>query len=66
MITKIFTKPKVVIENGKPSEVIIKWSDFKELLERIEDSYDLAEVRKIKSQKHPFRYFSALKEKYGL
>ncbi len=28
MTTQTLTKPKNILENGKPSEVILKWNDF--------------------------------------
>ena len=60
MTIKTLTKPKIILENGKPSEVILKWKDFQELLEKIEDAYDLSEIKKIKKKKLVFRDFTAL------
>ena len=51
----IISKPKIILEKGKPSEVILKWNDFKRLLERAEDFYDLKEIKKIKDQKPVFK-----------
>jgi hypothetical protein len=65
MTTQTLTKPKIILENGRPSEVILKWKDFQELLEKIEDIYDLAEIKKIKRNKPVFKNFAALVN-YGL
>lgn len=66
MTIQALTKPKIILERGKPSEVILKWRDFKELLEKIEDVYDLAEIKKIKKGKLVFKDFSAFRKQYGL
>lgn len=67
MATQInIAKPKIVLENGKPSEVILKWSDFQELLEKIEDSYDLSQIQKMKKGKFSLRDFNVFLKKYAL
>ncbi len=66
MTTQTLTKPKIILENGKPSEVILKWEDFQELLEKIEDIYDLAEIKKAKKNGLVFKNFTAFAKKYGL
>lgn len=66
MTTQTLTKPKNILENGKPSEVILKWNDFQELLEKVEDVYDLSEIKKIKSKKPAFKDFSAFLKEYAL
>lgn len=66
MVTQTFTKPKIILENGRPSEVILKWKDFQELLEKIEDIYDLSEIKKIKNKKLVFKNFNAFLEDYAL
>jgi len=48
MINKILTKPKIILENNKPSGVILNWKDFQKILKKIEDIYDLSEIRRIK------------------
>lgn len=60
------TKPKIILKNGKPSEVILKWEDFKELLEKMEDIYDLSEIKRIKKRKLNFRNFDILLSNYAL
>lgn len=62
----IITKPKIVLEKGKPTEIILRWKDFQELLEKIEDFYDLTEIKKAKEKKPQFRDFNAFLAKYGL
>lgn len=59
-------KPKIVLENGKPSEVILKWDDFQEFLEKIEDAYDLSELKKTKKRKVFFRDFDIFIKKYAV
>ena len=58
MTVQIFTKPKIILEGGKPSGVILKWKDFQELLEKIEDIYDLSEIKKMKKKKLVFENFT--------
>lgn len=64
MATQILTKPKIILKNDKPVEVILKWKDFQELLEKIEDFYDLSEIKKKK--KLGFRDFDVFLKKYAL
>jgi len=66
MTTQTLTKPKIILENGKPSEVILKWKDFQELLEKIEDVYDLSEIEKIKKKKLVFKDIAAFLKEYAL
>ncbi len=66
MTIQTLTKPKIILEGGKPSEVILKWKDFQELLERIEDIYDLAEIKKMKKTKPVFKDFAVFRKQYGL
>lgn len=66
MNMRTISKPKIVLEKGKPSEVILKWKDFQELLEKIEDVYDLSEIKKIKSKKPTFKNFDDLLKSHAL
>jgi len=66
MTIQTLTKPKIILEGGKPSEVILKWKDFQELLEKIEDIYDLTEIKKMKGKKMIFKDFPAFRKQYGL
>ena len=66
MTTQTITAPKIILENGKPSEVILKWKDFQELLGKIEDFYDLSEIKKTIRSKTYFRDFDVFLKKYGL
>ncbi len=66
MTTKTITKPKIILKNGKPTEVILKWKDFQELLEKIEDFYDLSEIKKIKKGKPQFKNLDIFFKKYAL
>ena len=42
------TKPQVVMKNGKPSAVIIDIKDYQELLQRLEDKEDIADLERIR------------------
>jgi hypothetical protein len=64
MAKQIFTKTKIILENGKPIGVILNWKDLQEILEKIEDIYDLSEIRRIKRKK--FRKFDVFLREYGL
>jgi len=55
MVEKILSNSKVVFSKGRPSEVILRWADFRQLLEKIEDSYDLTEIKKAKEAGAKFR-----------
>lgn len=50
-----FKEPEVVVKNGKPTGVILDIEQYQELLERIEDAEDLAELRKIRAKTPRFR-----------
>ena len=63
-MNKVLTKPKIILENNKPSGVILNWKDFQEILEKIEDIYDLSEIKKAKRKK--FRKFEDFLKEYGL
>lgn len=60
------SKTKIILEKGEPSEIVLKWKDFQELLEKIEDVYDLSEIRKIKNNKPTFKNFDELLKNYAV
>lgn len=66
MNIRTISKPKIVLEKGKPSEVILKWKNFQDLLEKIEDVYDLSEIKKIKNEKPTFKNFDDLLKNHAL
>lgn len=66
MSIKIIKKPKIVFQDGKPSEVILSWQDFGNILENIEDAYDLSEIRKIKKANPNFRNFEDFLNEKGV
>lgn len=68
MINQIqtITQPKIIFKSGKPTEVILKWRDFQEILEKIEDIHDLSQIRKIKSKKINLKNFEDTVKKYGI
>ena len=48
-------EPQVVLKNGKPSAVILDIRDYQEMLERVEDAYDLANLKRMRSRPLKFR-----------
>lgn len=50
-------KPQVVMKNGKPNAVIIDIRDYQNMLERLEDKEDLADLEKIRKGGLHFRKF---------
>lgn len=50
-------KPQVVMKNGKPNAVIIKIRDYQNMLERLEDKEDLADLEKMRKGVLHFRKF---------
>lgn len=49
-----FADPEIVTRNGKPVSVIIPIKDYEELLERVEDSVDIAWLKG--ARKKPLKY----------
>ncbi|MBF0292623.1 MAG: type II toxin-antitoxin system Phd/YefM family antitoxin [Nitrospinae bacterium] len=48
-------KPEIIIRDGKPSAVILDIDNYHEMLERLEDKDDLAELEKIRKRPLKFR-----------
>lgn len=48
-------EPQVVLKNGRPSAVILDIRDYQEMLERLEDAYDLKQLRQMRSRPMKFR-----------
>ncbi len=48
------TQPQIVLRNGKPTAVILDLAQYEELLERAEDTYDLARLRAMRGK--PLRF----------
>ncbi len=46
--------PEIVLRNGKPAAVILDIAQYEELLERAEDTYDLARLRAMRGK--PLRF----------
>ncbi len=44
------TELEIVVRNGKPAAVILDLARYEELLERAEDTYDLARLRALRSK----------------
>jgi prevent-host-death family protein len=51
------SRPQVVIKNGRPNAVIIDIKDYQNLLERLEDKEDLADLQKMRKGTLHFRKF---------
>lgn len=66
MSAQTLTKPKIILENGRPSEVILKWEYFQKLLEKIEDVYDLSEIKKLRKEKLVFKNLATFLKEYAL
>lgn len=49
--------PQFVIKEGKPTAVILSIRDYEELLQRVEDAEDLAELRRLRKATLKFRPF---------
>jgi len=49
------SEPEIVTRKGKPVSVIIPIKDYEELLERVEDSEDLAWLRQARRTKLQYR-----------
>jgi PHD/YefM family antitoxin component YafN of YafNO toxin-antitoxin module len=41
-------KPQLVMKNGKPNAIIIDIKDYRELLDRLEDKEDIADLEKMR------------------
>jgi len=48
-------EPEFVIKNGRPTGVILDIEQYRELLERLEDVEDLAELKRIRVKTPRFR-----------
>ena len=49
--------PQFIIKEGKPTAVILSIRDYEELLQRVEDAEDLAELRRLRKTTLKFRPF---------
>lgn len=59
-------EPKIVLEKGKPASVILSITDYKNLLEKVEDAQDLKELRRLKKQELRFRPFSEFLQNHDI
>lgn len=48
-------KPEIVLRNGKPAAVILDISDYRRILERLEDAEDLKELETMRKRPLKFR-----------
>jgi hypothetical protein len=49
------SEPEIVTRKGKPVSVIIPIKDYEELLERVEDSDDVAWLKRVRSKPRHYR-----------
>lgn len=42
--------PKIILEDGKPKEVVLRLEDYEELLEQLEQVQDLRAIREMKDR----------------
>ena len=47
--------PRIVLKAGKPSEVILSLEDYEAILERLEETEDLREIRQLRKKFLRFR-----------
>ncbi len=62
-MANISTRTKVIIENGKPTAVVLDIKKYEKLLELVKDKLDLAELRRIKKSKPSFKSLSTYLKK---
>ncbi len=43
-------RPKIILEDGKPKEVVLLLEDYEELLEQLEQIEDLRAIREMKER----------------
>jgi hypothetical protein len=55
-----FPEPEIVTRNGKPVSVILPIDQYAELLERVEDSEDVAWLKKARKKGMKFRPLEAV------
>jgi len=55
-------KPQLIIKEGKPAAVILNIRDYEELLLRVEDAEDLAELKRLRKATPKFRAFEQFLE----
>lgn len=48
-------RPEIVLRNGKPAAVILDISDYRRILERLEDAEDLKELEAMRKRPLKFR-----------
>ncbi len=48
-------KPEIVLRNGKPAAVILDISDYRRMLERLEDTEDLKDLEALRKRPLKFR-----------
>jgi len=56
--------PQFIVENGKPSAVIIDIQEYQEMLERLEDFEDLKELQKIRAKPLKFKKLEDFLQEY--
>ena len=57
-------KPQYVVEDGKPTTVILDIKQYEQMLERLEDVDDLAALRDMRKRPLKFRSLTKFLEEY--
>jgi prevent-host-death family protein len=56
--------PEVVLRNGKPAAVILPIKDYREMLERLEDTRDLKALSELRKKPMKFRRLDDFLKEY--
>ncbi|MBI4493823.1 MAG: type II toxin-antitoxin system Phd/YefM family antitoxin [Chloroflexi bacterium] len=57
-------RPQIVLQDGKPSAVIIAIDEYRDMLERLEDLEDLRALEQMRKGKLTFRSLEDILEEY--
>lgn len=57
-MANVSAKTKVIVENGRPTAVVLSIRQYEKLLELAEEKEDLADLRRVKRDKTSFRPLS--------
>ncbi|HLB11568.1 MAG TPA: type II toxin-antitoxin system Phd/YefM family antitoxin [Dehalococcoidia bacterium] len=58
-------RPSVILENGKPTAVILDIKEYQEMLERLEDFEDLKALEEMRKKPLRFRDFEDFIQEYA-
>ena len=57
--------PQIVLQEGKPSAVILDIDEYQDLLERLEDAHDLRTLERMRARPLKFRRLGEFLEEYS-